>query len=428
MSGPGAPAPRPTAAPATRAAPAPAATRAAPAAATTITTVVVVSYRPGDWLLACLQSVVPHAGEVIVVDNASADAVATAMADRAGARSIRSSRNLGFAGGVSLALPEVRGDVVAVLNDDAVAEPAWLPSAAALLEDAGVGAVTPKVVLAGRFREVILEDEAWSAPGDHRELGRRLTSIRVGGAEVLAGAVGAGLHDLETGPDGATWRWTRPGHPFYVPVEDPDATVEVGDADAGSGPTVRLLNHAGSFLRSHGIGGEYGFGAADDGRFDQAREPFGFSGTAPVFRTETLRRLGSFAPRFFAYNEDTDWCLRARLAGMRIVYDPQATVHHRMSATSGGTSSESVRRLSQRNALLCLARNAPTALARREIADRLRKGWGDPVARQVARDLPWAVASRLSMRHQRVQDPGHIWSRWADADTTWDTSPARPGA
>ena len=34
------------------------------------------------------------------------------------------------------------------------------------------------------------------------------------------------------------------------------------------------------------------------------------------------------------YLEDTDWCLRARLAGLRIVYDPTASVRHRLSATS----------------------------------------------------------------------------------------------
>ena len=33
--------------------------------------VVVVSYRPGDWLLSCLKSVVGQADEVVLVDNGS---------------------------------------------------------------------------------------------------------------------------------------------------------------------------------------------------------------------------------------------------------------------------------------------------------------------------------------------------------------------
>lgn len=393
----------------------------APAAST----VIIVSYRPGDWLRPCLDSVIDEADEVIVVDNASASSVATTIARGAGARVLRSPRNLGFAGGVALALPEVRGDMVAVLNDDAAARPGWLAAAAEVLEDPSVGAVTPKVVLEGRFREVILDDEEWHAPGDPRALGRQLQSVAVDGREVLGACVGAGLHDLETGPDGQVWRWTRPGKAFYVPVEHPDSGITANGEQVMAGAAVRVLNHAGSFLRSHGIAGEHGFGAPDDGRFDTARETFGFSGTAPVFRKDTLDRIGAFASRFFAYNEDTDWCLRARLAGLRIVYDPAATVTHRLSATSGGTAAEMVRRLAQRNALLCLARNAPLPLARKEIAERLRKGPGDAVARQTARLLPWALSTRAAMSRQRVHDPADIWAAWAERDSAWDTSPAR---
>jgi hypothetical protein len=303
-----------------------------------------------------------------------------------------------------------------------------LSSAAAVLEDPGVAAVTPKVVMAGRFREVMVEGEPWHAPRDPRPLGRQIRSITVGGREALNDAVGAGLHDPETAANGEMFRWSSPGRPFYVAVEDSDEPVEVDGEPASAGPTVRLLNHAGSFLRTHGIAGEFGLAAPDDGRFDHPREPFGFSGTAPVFTAAALRRLGGFATPFFAYNEDTDWCLRARLTGLRIAYDPGATVTHRLSATSGGTSSERVRRLSQRNALLCLARNAPAPLAAAEIRQRLRRGPRDPVARQTARMLPWALSSRLAMSRRWVRDPADLWQQWAERDSTWDTSPSRPGA
>ena len=388
-------------------------------------TVIVVSYRPGDWLRPCLDSVVDEADEVIVVDNASDGGAATSVAQALPVRVIRSDKNLGFAGGVALALPQARGDLVAVLNDDAVARPGWLGSAAGILEDPAVGAVTPKVVLRGQYRQVVVDGEEWFAPGDSRPLGRQVASITADGREVLTVCVGAGLHDVERSPEGATWRWSRPGKAFYVPVEHPGATVVVDGEEAPAGPPVRILNHAGSFLRGHGVAGEYGFGAPDDGRFDSPREPFGFSGTAPVFRRDTLERLGAFPPRFFAYNEDTDWCLRARLAGLRIAYDPAATIVHRLSATSGGTTAVRVQHLAQRNALLCLARNAPLGLAGREIARRMRRGPGDPVAIGTARLLPWALASRAAMSRQRVYDPEDIWATWAERDSAWDTSPAR---
>jgi GT2 family glycosyltransferase len=424
--------------------------------------VIVVSYRPGDWLRPCVESVTGQADEVVVVDNASAGGEASAVARECGARSVRNPRNLGFAGGVAAGLAEAGGDLIAVLNDDAVACPGWLASAANLLADAGVAAVTPKVIMAGLYAEVALADEVWFAPGDARPLGRQVRSVTVDGREVLAACVGAGLHDTESGPDGGVWRWTTGAGPFYVPVggageaarpaaaappaaappaaappaaarpaaaAGPAAAavaVAVDGEPVTPGPVVRVLNHAGSYLRAHGVAGEYGLGAPDDGRFDIAHEPFGFSGTAPVFRASTLRRLGSFATPFFAYNEDTDWCLRARLAGLRIAYDPAATVEHRLSATSGGTAAELVRRLAQRNALLCLVRNAPAAVARAEVTRRLRRLPGDRVARETALRLPWAMATRASMSRQWVDRPERLWAQWAEQAMTWDVSPARP--
>lgn len=393
----------------------------------TSSSVIVVSYRPGSWLEPCLRSVVDQAGEVIAVDNGSAASTASDIARSCRVRTVRSPRNLGFAGGVALGLSAAQGEVIGLLNDDAVAAPNWLSSASAVLDDPSVAAVTPKVLIEGPHAEIVLEDEVWFAPGDARPLGRQVRSITAGGREVLATALGAGLHPVEGAP-GDQWRWTAGAKPFYVPLgPDPAAPVRVDGVPVPSRAVVRVLNHAGSFLRGHGIAGEYGLGAPDDGRFDRPREPFGFSGTAPVFRTDTLRRLGSFAPEFFAYNEDTDWCLRARLAGLRIAYDPLTVVTHRLSATSGGTVEPQVQRLSQRNALLCLLRNAPWPVARRHVAERLGRGPGDFVARQVAARLPWALSSRIALSRRWVYDPADVWFAWADRDTGWDASPTSAG-
>ncbi len=76
----------------------------------------------------CLESIARHTPEpheVVIVDNGGTDATAQWCAER-GARVVRSSVNLGFAGGVNLGLAQTRGDVAVVLNNDALATPGWL--------------------------------------------------------------------------------------------------------------------------------------------------------------------------------------------------------------------------------------------------------------------------------------------------------------
>ncbi len=389
--------------------------------------VVVVSYRPGDWLTSCVSSALAQAEQVVVVDNGSEGEEASAIATSLNAQVVRSSVNLGFAGGVDLGLREAKGEIIALLNDDAVAGPHWIESARAALADPTVAAVTPKVVLDGEFAEIILDDEPWQAPGDARPLGRQLHSVTVGTVEVLEDVCGAGVYDTEYAMVDhvpARWRWTSGRRPFYVPLAAASGELTINGEPVSVRTTCRVVNHAGSYLEPHGVAGEFGLGAPDDGRFDQGAERFGFSGTAPVFRADTLHRLGAFAPQFFAYNEDTDWCLRARLAGMRIVYDPTATVRHRLSATSQGPRSPLVRFLAQRNALLCLVRNAPRDVARHVLWQRLHEDPAPQLRRAVLTKLPWALASRARQRRLWTTTPRAIWDRWAGADRTWDDGPA----
>jgi hypothetical protein len=84
-----------------------------------------------------------------------------------------------------------------------------------------------------------------------------------------------------------------------------------------------------------------------------------------------------------------------------------------------------VRFLAQRNALLCLARNAPADVARRYLWRRVREGPGLGVRRAVVVRLPWAFVSRMRMKRLWVADPGTVWERWAGADTRWDTRPCQ---
>jgi GT2 family glycosyltransferase len=121
-------------------------------------TAVVVTWQGAELLPTCLDSLaaqtVPH--RVLVVDNASSDSTADIL-KRYDVEVLTLDRNTGFAGGVAAALGVVRSEYVALLNNDASADPRWLEaSAAALNNNPGAAAITSRLVLwdldsAGRF-------------------------------------------------------------------------------------------------------------------------------------------------------------------------------------------------------------------------------------------------------------------------------------
>ena len=388
------------------------------------TSVIVVSHRPHRWLAPCLDSVGDEADEVVVVDNGSSCGEVGAVARRAGTRVVRLDANAGFPGGVNAGLRVARGDVVALLNDDAMAEPGWLASAERVLADPGVAVVAPKLVFALPFAEVRFDDDPRFVGGDPRPLGRALRTATIAGVDVLPLLVGPGVHRLEQGVlDGVEgpWRWTAGREPIRLALEpewDP-ADLRINGEPAPASGTVRLVNNAGSYLSTRGWAGDFGYLSPDDGRFDEPAERFGACGGAMVTTAATLARVGPLAASFFAYYEDVDWCWRARLAGLRARYEPSGVVRHVGSVTTGGPLAPWVKALAARNRLLTLARNAPLGVAAAEVRAALRSPDEPGLRRTLAGHLPRALATRPALARRRRLPPAAVWERWAGADETW---------
>ena len=72
-----------------------------------------------------------------------------------------------------------------------------------------------------------------------------------------------------------------------------------------------------------------------------------------------LEGVGELDEDLFAYQEDTDWSLRARAAGLAIVVAPSARVRHKVSAATGGEGSPTALYYSVRNTLEVCERHAP---------------------------------------------------------------------
>jgi GT2 family glycosyltransferase len=111
--------------------------------------VIIVNYGRG-WLLKCLPSIVatqcPHSRlEIIIVDNASGDDLASVENEFREVKLIKLKENVGYAKGVNMGTEISRGEYIAVLNNDVVVTPDWLSKLVSVLErDENVAAVCPR--------------------------------------------------------------------------------------------------------------------------------------------------------------------------------------------------------------------------------------------------------------------------------------------
>ena len=61
---------------------------------------------------------------------------------------------------------------------------------------------------------------------------------------------------------------------------------------------------------------------------DLTHEAEAVSGSCMMIRREVIDQIGYLDENFFAYQEDTDYCRRTRLAGWKIFYNPSAQIIH----------------------------------------------------------------------------------------------------
>ncbi|MGH9673038.1 MAG: glycosyltransferase family 2 protein, partial [Bryobacteraceae bacterium] len=218
--------------------------------------------------------------EVIVVDNGSGDGSAEMVAadyssGPVSVRLIRNSGNRGFCAANNQGFAICRGELIALLNNDAEAEEGWLAA------------------LAGAFR-------------DSPDTGMAASKILV--------------------------------------YEDP-----------------RRIDKAGHLIYLDGQNRGRGTGQVDRGQFDRVEEVLWPDGCAAMYRRALLEQLGGFDEDFFAYADDAELGLRARIAGWKCVYVPAAVVRHRRASTLGVDSSKRLE-LIERNRVLLAAKLFPWSL------------------------------------------------------------------
>jgi GT2 family glycosyltransferase len=79
-------------------------------------------------------------------------------------------------------------------------------------------------------------------------------------------------------------------------------------------------------------------GREDDPKYSEPRDLDYATGCALLVHRRVFEAVGTFDTAYFMYQEDYDFCRRARQAGFRIVYVPQAKVWHKVSRGLGENS------------------------------------------------------------------------------------------
>ncbi|MBI3471259.1 MAG: glycosyltransferase family 2 protein [Candidatus Solibacter usitatus] len=243
--------------------------------------VIVVNWNRRELLRACLRSLERQRGwesgavEVIVVDNGSTDGSAEMAEREFRVVLIRNRENRGFCAANNQGIAAARGQWIALLNNDAEADPYWL---------------------------------------------RELERVFEGRPEVGMAASKILVH------------------------EDP-----------------RRIDKAGHLIYLDGQNRGRGSGEIDRGQYDRLEETLWPDGCAAMYRREMLDLIGGFDEDLFAYADDAELGLRARIAGWKCLYAPGAVVRHHRGATLGVQSARRLE-LIERNRVLLAAKLFPWSL------------------------------------------------------------------
>ena len=99
-----------------------------------------------------------------------------------------------------------------------------------------------------------------------------------------------------------------------------------------------------------------GFGEEDRGQYDTAHPTPYAHGAAMLIKRDAIDKVGLMPECYFLYYEELDWSMMFTRAGYEIWYDPDCTVYHKESQTTGQNSPLRTYYIT-RNRLLLVKRN-----------------------------------------------------------------------
>ena len=90
---------------------------------------------------------------------------------------------------------------------------------------------------------------------------------------------------------------------------------------------------------SNVLGKHLGVDEVDKGQFAKRKQITFATGACIFVKREVFETIGYFDEKYFLYLEDMDFCVRAKNAKFKIIFEPSAVVWHKNAGSSGGSGS-----------------------------------------------------------------------------------------
>lgn len=121
----------------------------------------------------------------------------------------------------------------------------------------------------------------------------------------------------------------------------------------------KVIWYAGGVIDWNNILGVHkGVDEVDKNRSEKKEEIDFATGACMFVPAMVFKKVGLFDEKYFLYLEDMDFSVRAKMSGVKIIYEPKAIVWHKNAASAGGSGSIIQDYYISRNRLLFAAKYA----------------------------------------------------------------------
>ncbi len=102
-----------------------------------------------------------------------------------------------------------------------------------------------------------------------------------------------------------------------------------------------------------------GVDMVDHGQFEKIEETDFITGCLISFDRSVWDQVGPWNENYFLYFEDADYCERSRRKGLKLLYNPNIVIWHKVSQSTGGSGSSLHKKYQDKNRLIFGLRYAP---------------------------------------------------------------------